>query len=203
MRSWQYLSAVSAMAISSSVRRFLEARGSCQLKVGPGAEAKVRTAAGRRAEPLLVACLRTGRNIVNVENCQTILNGKIWQEYMAKRTRKNRRGVDGTSVFCKLSKSAQQAMLAMSPPGVVPTAIIIRRSSRRGSDATRYSSPLKRAYYNAHWALWAPHLGEKCEMGAVGADNWRQAWRLRRTTPASSRPNKHCCRNTLIAIDFS
>lgn len=59
MRSWQYLSAVSAIASSSSVKRFLDASGSCQSKVVFGAEAKLLTAIGRHeAGVVLLAAVR-------------------------------------------------------------------------------------------------------------------------------------------------
>ncbi len=68
-RSWQYLSAVSAMANSSSVKRFFELRGSSQLKTGPVAEAKLLVAAidcSRRGAAFRANVLKAGRNIVSV-----------------------------------------------------------------------------------------------------------------------------------------
>ena len=66
--SWQYLSAVSPMACSSSVNSVLELRGSCQLKTTPAAGTYVLrgATAERRAAVLALAAfdLKMGRNMV-------------------------------------------------------------------------------------------------------------------------------------------
>ena len=136
------------MASSSSVKRFLELSGSCQLNDGPDAEAKERAAAGRRAAEPLVACRRTGRNMVMCVNATGIIQ---WLGKSMERGEKTSRGEQ----WCRVSgfvnhvrRHGERALAAMSlPRAVFPTRRLSPgwpgRCPGRGSRRNALSLPTK------------------------------------------------------------